>query len=315
MFGSCRLSLPHEPPYTLPKETDEENGRGFDALHALARSLLEAEAPSYPDLLFLCGDQVYADQVSPKALEFIRQRDDRPPDAPPDEVADFEEFTRLYREAWSDPVIRWLLSTVSSSMVIDDHDMHDDWNISQAWCEEMERLPWWRERVIGGMMAYWLYQFIGNLSPRELAERRLWNRVQAADDAGPELRAFMAKDDREREGKRWSFYRDLGTTRLIVLDVRTGRCLEEGERKIVDDDEWEWVVERSTEKGEFDHLLYGSSDPWLLIPAFHNLEAWSEQVCAGRWGTWPLASRSACAGGSTSTTGRPSRPRSGNWPS
>ena len=132
VFGSCRLSLPHEPPYTLPKETDEENGRGFDALHALARSLLEADAPSYPDLLFLCGDQVYADQVSPKTLEFIRQRDDRPRDAPPDEVADFEEFTRLYREAWSDPVIRWLLSTVSSSMVIDDHDMHDDWNISQG---------------------------------------------------------------------------------------------------------------------------------------------------------------------------------------
>ena len=38
--------------------------------------------------------------------------------------------------------------------------------------------------------------------------------------------------------------RDLGTTRLIVIDVRTGRCLDPGERKIVDDDEWEWVVER-----------------------------------------------------------------------
>jgi hypothetical protein len=169
-------------------------------------------------------------------------------------------------------------------MVIDDHDMHDDWNISRTWCEEMEGRSWWHERVVGGMMAYWLYQFIGNLSPRELAERRLWSQVQAADDGGPELRAFMAKDDQEREGKRWSFYRDLGTTRLIVLDVRTGRCLDEGERKIVDDEEWEWIVERSTEDG-FDHLLYGTSDPWLLVPTFHNLEAWNEQVCAGRWGS------------------------------
>ena len=200
VFGSCRLSLPHEPPFTLPKESDEENGRGFDALHALACSLLEADAPSYPDLLFLCGDQVYADQVSPRTLEFIHQRDDRPRDAPQHEVADFEEFTRLYQEAWSDPVIRWLLSTVSTSMVIDDHDMHDDWNISQAWCEEMERLPWWHERVVGGMMAYWVYQFIGNLSPRELAERPLWNRVQAAEDAGPELRALWPRTTRsERE--------------------------------------------------------------------------------------------------------------------
>jgi hypothetical protein len=291
VFGSCRVALPHEPPFTLPKESDEDNGRGFDALHALARSLLEADAPSYPDLLFLCGDQVYADQVSPQTLEFIHERDDRPPGAPPDEVADFEEYTRLYREAWSDPLIRWLFSTVSSSMVIDDHDMHDDWNISQAWCKDMERRPWWRERVIGGMMAYWLYQFIGNLSPRELADRPLWNRVKDAEDAGPELRAFMAKDDREREGRRWSYYRDLGTTRLIVLDDRTGRLLEEGERRIVDDEEWEWIVERSTERDEIDHLLFGSSDPWLLVPSFQNLEAWNEQVCGGRWGR--LAARRA----------------------
>jgi hypothetical protein len=291
VFGSCRLSLPHEPPYTLPKESDEEKGRGFDALHALARSLLEADEPSYPDLLFLCGDQVYADQVSPRTQQFIDQRDDRPESAPSGEVADFEEYTRLYQEAWSEPVIRWLLSTVSSSMVIDDHDMHDDWNISRSWCEEMERLPWWHERVVGGMMAYWLYQFIGNLSPRELADRSLWQRVQAADDGGPELRAFMVKDDQEREGKRWCFYRDLGTTRLIVIDVRTGRCLDEGERKIVDDEEWDWIVERSTEKDEVDHLLYGTSDPWLLVPTFHNLEAWNEQVSAGRWGS--LAARLA----------------------
>ena len=285
VFGSCRVALPHEPPYTLPKDADER-ARGFDALHALALSILDEDAPTYPDLLFLCGDQVYADEVSPQTLEFIHERQDRPEGAPDDQVADFEEYTRLYRESWSDPGIRWLLSTVSSSMVIDDHDMHDDWNISKSWCDEMARLPWWHERVVGGMTAYWVYQFIGNLAPGELAERPLWSEVQEADDAGPMLREFMAKDDREREAKRWSFHRDLGTTRLIVVDVRTGRCLDRGERKIVDDDEWDWVVERSTE-GEFDHIVFGCSDPWLLAPTFHNLEAWNEKVCDGRWGTAP----------------------------
>src|SRR5688500_17229251 len=53
VFGSCRVAAPHEPPYTLPKELDEEKGRGFDALHALARSILDAEEPHYPDLLFM----------------------------------------------------------------------------------------------------------------------------------------------------------------------------------------------------------------------------------------------------------------------
>ena len=283
VFGSCRVTAPHEPPYTLPKEDDEENGRGFDALHALALSILDADDPRFPDLLFLCGDQVYADEVSPETLDFIHARESRPAGAPDDEVADFEEYTRLYREAWSDPVIRWLLSTVSSSMVIDDHDMHDDWNISREWCEEMEREPWWHERVVGGMMAYWVYQFIGNLAPDELEQRPLWQRVTDADDAGPVLREFMAKDDREREGKRWSYHRDLGTARLIVVDVRTGRVLDEGNRAIVDDDEWDWVAERATE-GEFDHVIFGTSDPYLLAPAFHHLEAWNERVCNGAWG-------------------------------
>ena len=285
VFGSCRVAAPQGPPFTLPKEVDEEKGRGFDALHALALSILEEDSPSYPDLLFLCGDQVYADEVSIRTLEFIAEREDRPPGAPPDQVADFEEYTRLYRESWSEPGIRWLLSTVSSSMVIDDHDMHDDWNISQAWCEEMERKEWWHQRVLGGMASYWVYQFIGNLPPAELRNLPLWQRVQEnREDAEAVLREFMDKDDQEREGKRWSYYRDLGSTRLIVADVRTGRCLDEGDRKIIDDDEWDWIVERATE-GEFDHLLIGTSDPYLLAPAFHHLEAWSERVCNGRWGS------------------------------
>ena len=86
----------------------------------------------------MLGDQVYADEVSPETLAFIRKRRDvRKP--PGEEVADFEEYTRLYRESWEDSHIRWLLSTVSISMVIDDHDVHDDWNISAAWVEEMQQ--------------------------------------------------------------------------------------------------------------------------------------------------------------------------------
>jgi hypothetical protein len=283
VFGSCRVAAPHEPPFTLPKEEDEENGRGFDALHALALSILDADSPSYPDLLFLCGDQVYADEVSIETQRFIDARGDRPADAPVDQVCDFEEYTRLYRESWTEPVIRWLLSTVSSAMVIDDHDMHDDWNISRAWCEDMEEKPWWRERVVSGLMSYWIYQFAGNLSPRELRSLPLWQRLEDAEDPGSVLREYMERDDQERDGKRWSYVRDLGTTRLIVMDARTGRCLAPGERQIMDDEECEWVAERMSE-GEFDHLVLGTSDPYLLARTFHHLEAWNEKVSDGAWG-------------------------------
>ena len=83
----------------------------------------------WPDLLLMLGDQVYADEVSPAAASFAESRRDT--DEPPGErVLDYDEYARLYRESWSEPVIRWLLSTVPTAMIFDDHDVHDDWNIS-----------------------------------------------------------------------------------------------------------------------------------------------------------------------------------------
>ena len=86
----------------------------------------------WPELLFLLGDQVYVDEGSPRARERIRER--RGTATPPgDEVTDYEEYAWLYEESWSEPLIRWLFSTVSTSMLWDDHDVSDDWNISHSW--------------------------------------------------------------------------------------------------------------------------------------------------------------------------------------
>lgn len=280
LFGSCRVALPHRPPYTLDKD-DDERGRGHDALWVLAHEMLEGDDHKWPDLLLLLGDQVYADEVSPQTLTYIRSvRDTSEP--PGEEVANFEEYTRLYRESWTDPAIRWLYSTVPSAMVIDDHDMHDDWNISQSWLEDMREKDWWKERVLGGLTSYWIYQHLGNLSPRSLAENDLYERVRQADDGYEELKQFAAYDDRRHEGVRWSYCRELGRTKLIVVDDRTGRVLGEGRRMIADDEEWQWVVEET--RGEFDHLVIGVSDPALLTPGLHAMESWNEAVCDGAWG-------------------------------
>ena len=109
VFGSCRVGAPEWTPYThAPSE--HPKGLGVDALWAYSRRL-QTGAAAWPDGLLLIGDQVYADDVPPETAAFIRARRDI--DAPPgEEIADFEEYTRLYRESWSDPDIRWLLSTV-----------------------------------------------------------------------------------------------------------------------------------------------------------------------------------------------------------
>ena len=279
-FGSCRISVPHEPSTTLDTDA-KSDGYERDALYALALRMIREPHESWPDALLMLGDQVYADEVSRGTLEFIRSR--RGTEEPPGEtVADFEEYTRLYWDAWKNPVIRWLLSTVPSAMIFDDHDVHDDWNTSQAWVEEMRGKPWWEERIVGAFMSYWIYQHLGNLSPEELEDNELFERVQSAQDPTRVLREFAFKADREIAGARWSYHRDFGRVRLVVIDTRAGRVLKEGHRSILDDEEWAWVEDKTT--GDFDHLLLGTSLPFLLAPGLHHLEAWNEAICAGAWG-------------------------------
>src|SRR5918994_71020 len=174
VFGSCRVALPHEPPFTLSKD-EHPLGREHDALRTLALEMISGTRPRWPDLLLMLGDQVYVDEGSPRVREWIpSRRDARVP--PGEEVANFAEYTRLYRESWGEPVMRWLLSVVPTAMVIDDHDM----------------------------------------------------------------------------------------------------------RSIFDDEEWRWVEDHAT--GDFDHLLIGTTDPFLLGPGLHYVEAWNEAVCEGTWG-------------------------------
>ena len=102
-------------------------------------------------------------------------------------------------------------------MIFDDHDVHDDWNTSQAWVDEYRAKPWWNDRIVGALMSYWIYQHIGNLSPADLAEDEVYARVrkEGVRDAGPMLREFAYRADREVDGSRWSYSRHLGKTRLI----------------------------------------------------------------------------------------------------
>ncbi len=280
-FGSCRVALPHEPPYVEPAD-EHDDGFEFDALHVLATEMRDGDRDRWPELLFLLGDQVYVDEAAPETREKIRER--RGTDEPPgEEVLDFEEYTWLYSESWSDPLIRWLFSTVSTSMVWDDHDMSDDWNISRSWVEEMNGKPWWHKRIVGGIMSYWIYQHLGNLSPTELRESELAQTMLEGGEKTEPLLEFATAIDAEGAGTRWSFCRDVGSTRAIFLDSRAGRVLEDGRRAMVDDEEWDWIVERATE-AECDHLLIATTIPWLLAPGLHHIEAWGEAVGAGAWG-------------------------------
>lgn len=282
-FGSCRTSVPH----------DKQNNRthGVDALRAYAMHMAEQDGSlAWPDLILFLGDQVYADVTSEAMQRFIRARRDIS-ESPGPELADFEEYAHLYSLAWSDQANRWLLSTVPTAMIFDDHDIRDDWNASLTWKKEMEATTWWKGRIVSGLGSYWVYQHLGNLSPTERARDEIWQLIAAHEAdaaAGAELDltaaldAFAERCDQEPTTYRWSYCRDFGDTRLIVIDSRAARVLDPDRRSLLDESETAWLDEHL--RGGFRHVLLATSLPFLLPTGLHNMESWDEAISEGAWG-------------------------------
>ncbi|MFD8065740.1 alkaline phosphatase D family protein [Streptomyces parvulus] len=275
-FGSCRWAAP-------PSGGKDKVG-GPDALDTLAARIAANPRGERPDVLLLLGDQVYADETSDATRQWIAGRRDLN-EEPGDQVADYEEYTHLYYESWRDPEVRWLLSTVPSCMIFDDHDVIDDWNTSAAWLADMRATDWWNERLLSGLMSYWVYQQLGNLSPDELAADPLWAAVHESPDGTGAVRAFAARADADPTSVRWSYRRDFGRTRLVMVDSRAARVLEEDRRAMLDPGEEAWLREQVLDgRDSYDHLLIGTSLPWLLPHLVHDAEAWNAAMCAGERG-------------------------------
>ncbi|MFG3214367.1 alkaline phosphatase D family protein [Streptomyces tendae] len=296
-FGSCRWAAP---------PAGGKDRVGPDALDTLSARVAADPDGARPDVLLLLGDQVYADEISDATRRWIAGR--RDVDAGPgDQVADYEEYTRLYYESWLDPEVRWLLSTVPSCMIFDDHDVIDDWNTSAAWLADMRATDWWQQRLLSGLMSYWVYQQLGNLSPDELAADPLYTAVREAPDGTDALRDFAARADADPASVRWSYRRDFGRIRLLMVDSRAARVLEEDRRTMLDPAEAAWLREQILDGrggggqgdngggsenggdggdglGAYDHLLIGTSLPWLLPHLVHDVEAWNAAMCGGERG-------------------------------
>ncbi|MFI5931323.1 alkaline phosphatase D family protein [Actinoplanes sp. NPDC051494] len=274
IFGSCREATPQSTARKLPP----------DALDAYARRLMtDPHNPDLrPDLVVLLGDQVYADNTSDKVKRFLRRRRAAGHHGPADEVVSFDEYTKLYLESWRDPEVRWLLATVPSVMIFDDHEIIDDWNTSASWRRDMSAQPWWKDRISSGLASYWVYQHLGNMSPDQLAADPLLAGLLAAEDGTDLLHDFGLSVDEPESAEntdqpyQWSFALDVGRTRLVMLDNRCNRVLTPGRREMLPAAEWQWFIDQA--HGDYDHLVVGSSLPWLMPPAIHHVESWNEKL-------------------------------------
>lgn len=283
-FGSCRRSAPFD-------------AKGFkefgpDALVALAERMA-AGVDVAPDAILLLGDQVYADDPSDAVLEKLREaHGGRQGSEVADEIGNYEEYTWLYDDSWLVPAVRWLFSTVPLCMLLDDHDLRDDWNTSLTWRRWVTAQPWWHDRVVGAYASYWVYQHLGNLSPEQLdqdATYRAMLSIEDDDERTAYLDSFAWAADEDPASTRWSFVRDFGAesrgVRLVAVDSRCSRHLEPEDRAMVDAHEWEWVRHHIAEASRpIHHLLLASTLPFLLAPGLHHLEGWDEAVSSGAWG-------------------------------
>ncbi len=261
---------------TESTQTPVTDELGVDALGALAAEVIRGERNA-PHLLLLTGDQVYADEQHSSVERWLRRRRGGPPRAGYPEVSSFEEYAWLYEKTWSHPLIRWILSSIPTLMIFDDHDVIDDWNISDTWVAAMNQEPWWHDRVTSALMAYWVYQHLGNMSAESRQSDDLFAAVRAEADGAGVLREHVRSSlspDSSGAAMSWSFTARCGPVDVAVLDARQGRVLDPGSRSILSDNDWQWLSAFLVDRDRRRPLLAVSSVPWALPHGVDLLERW-----------------------------------------
>src|SRR5581483_3552716 len=138
----------------------------------------------------------------------------------------FEEFARLYTEAWtSDEGIRQVLAALPTSMIFDDHEILNGWNLSPTW--RVQVLQRGGERtLVDGLVADWVYQGWGNIGLQGADEHDLLAIMQIASQSGEDaleaLRTRVRQAVYEEKTLQWDY--TLPTMPpIFVVDVRADR--------------------------------------------------------------------------------------------
>ncbi len=201
-YGSCRhLSV-----------------EGSDALSALGPWLLQhrdERETCWPHLLLLIGDQIYADDPGKAGAS-------REP------AQTFEEFARLYEQAWTaDAGVRQVLALLPTHTIFDDHEIINDWNITPTWHAEMLRKGQ-EQMLVDGLVAYWIYQGWGNIGLQDAHKHSLLAIMQQATQNGQDALEYLRNAIRQAlyQRTRLQWHYCIPTTPpIFVTDLRTDRAI------------------------------------------------------------------------------------------
>jgi hypothetical protein len=165
--------------------------------------------------------------------------DEQTEDKPPSELKTFRDLL---------PKVRRVLANVATYMMFDDHDVTDDWNLSQIWRDRVFTSPLGKTIVRNGLLGYFLCQGWGNdpaafeedvpqssgppqPSPRKQLMLAIPRLFQKGDELPPdrtasdEIDVLLGLDGADPPVK-WHYSIDGPRHRAIVLDNRTRRAFE-----------------------------------------------------------------------------------------
>jgi alkaline phosphatase D len=209
-FGSCFLSK--------RKESD-----------LIFKSIEQRRQQDDLRFILMLGDQIYADAYRHNGITKI--------------ATTLPEYRQVYAHAWSSPNLRHLLSRLPSFMILDDHEVDDDWTWKD-YDRTQARIPIWNrlvrvlrlrprdertlplERVQDALQAYWEHQ--GMHAPAMITPPLLDMNGQYALPPGDPgslaytftfgAAAFFVLDTRSMRVKSWRGRSILGKAQWKVLE-------------------------------------------------------------------------------------------------
>jgi len=188
-FGSCFLPCKENPGLTFKHINENQNDLAF---------------------MLMLGDQIYADEVETNGLGH----------AP----ANINDYRKVYKTVWSNPYHRELLARTPSFMILDDHEVDNDWR--------------WNDRALKVPGTSWLTRFTRLLSGRPKGEQHLsLTRTLAGLMANWEHQAMHSPMQMPPNGP-LAYEFEFGAAAFFVLDTRTQRFLNKDERQLLGDKQW-----------------------------------------------------------------------------
>ncbi|KAF0979381.1 hypothetical protein FDP41_001724 [Naegleria fowleri] len=199
------------------------------------------------DVLLHVGDQIYSDCGHNAFDEAVRICDGRTKLTPNEENEIKELYRKYYRLNWNHPPTRKLLAQVSNLMILDDHEIRDDWG-SDA-CDRDKNSV---EYYIGTLarQVYWEYQ-------RQLRDE--------ADIYDPTVTTQLSQ---KHEG----YYQIYGDYGILFFDLRAARSFlheQAGDKVFLTQPQWddlrEWLFNGELAAPKIKALICVCSVPLVFL--------------------------------------------------